>query len=175
MDNWRRLQDATFYVTLPSLSAVALTGYGDMTIDRVEGDSFSAAITGSSSTLVVSGMAVEEAEFVIAGSGDITLSGQAEETTIFIGGSGEINAAGLQSERADITIGGNGDVSLSVSDDADIAIGGRGNVDIYGDATCSVAQIGGGDVDCGLAPLPGLDNGADEAVTEPDAAVEEQG
>jgi hypothetical protein len=175
MDNWRRLQDATFYVTLPSLSAVALTGYGDMTIDRVEGDKFSAAITGRESELVISGMEVDEAEIAIAGSGEITLSGVARETTIFIGGSGEINAAGLSSERADITIGGTGDVSLSVSDDANIAIGGRGNVDIYGNATCSVAQIGGGDVDCGLAPLPGMDNAAGGDVTEPDAAVEEEG
>ncbi len=175
MDNWPRLQEATFYVTLPSLSAVALTGYGDMTIDRVEGDKFSAAITGRESELVITGMKVDEAEIAIAGSGEITLSGVAKETTIFIGGSGEINAAQLSSETADITIGGTGDVSLSVSDDADISIGGRGNVDIYGHATCSVTQIGGGDVDCGLAPLPGMDSGADEAVTEPDAAVEEQG
>ncbi len=165
MGNWQMLRNATFYVTMPSLSAVELTGYGDMQIDRVEGERFSAAIAGSDSTLEIADMVVDEAEITIAGSGEISLAGEAREARFFIGGSGDINAERLQSETANITIGGLGDVSLSVSDDARIAIGGRGDVDIHGRATCSVTQVGGGDVDCGLPVLPGM---------EADAAVEEE-
>jgi hypothetical protein len=179
MGNWQRLRDATFYVTMPALEAVTISGYGDMRIDGVSGDSFSAAITGSESTLDIVNMDVDEANIVIAGSGKITLAGEAREASLVIGGSGEIEAAQLRSETADIRIGGIGNVSLSVSDDAEIAIGGSGDVAIYGNATCSVSQFGGGDVECGLPALPDLavageDESADNAAVETEATVEEE-
>jgi hypothetical protein len=179
MGNWRRLQDATFYVTMPTLDAVTISGYGDMRIDGVSSDSFSAAITGSESTLDIVNMDVGEVQIAIAGSGEISLAGAAREVNFFIGGTGEINAERLQSETADIAIGGSGDVRLSVAERADIAIGGRGDVNIYGNATCSVSQFGGGDVECGLPALPDLaaadeDESADNAAVETEEAVEEE-
>lgn len=149
--NWPRLASATFYVTLPRLDAVAVAGSGDITVDRVEGESFEGQIAGSGS-LAIAAMKVDRANFFIGaaggGSGDVVVTGTARDTHVSIGGSGEVKAGGLRSETATISIMGSGDVALAVDDEAKISIAGSGDVDISGPARCSVTQMGSGDVRC---------------------------
>jgi hypothetical protein len=149
--NWRSLAPATFYVTLPRLDAVAVAGSGDITIDRVEGESFEGQIAGSGS-LAISAMKVDRANFFIGaaggGSGDVVVSGTARDAHVTIAGSGEVKAGGLRSETASISIMGSGDVALDVEDEAKVSIAGSGDVDISGPARCSVTQMGSGDVRC---------------------------
>ncbi len=148
--NWNRglqLQSATFHVTLPNLSFIALAGSGDVSVDRIVGESFSTTIA-RSGTLTIGSMEVDEVDLSIVGSGDIIASGTARETRIAIGGSGEIMAPGLRSEEALVRIGGSGDVALGVSEDASISIAGSGDVDITGTDNCSLTRVGSGEVRC---------------------------
>jgi len=144
---WGRLSGATYYITLPRLSAVALAGSGDITVDKVEGDSFVGTVAGAGS-LSIAQMHVDEADFRIGGSGDVTASGTAQNTRVSIGGAGEVRAGGLRSKSASVSIGGAGDVALTADDKADVSIAGAGDVVISGTARCSVTRFGVGDVQC---------------------------
>jgi len=145
--NWRRLSGATYYVTLPRLEAISLAGSGNASIDRVEGDEFSASIAGSGE-LSIAAMNVDEADFSIGGSGNISVAGTAREAEIAIGGSGEVGAAGLRTATASISIGGSGNVALTADEEVDVSIAGSGEVNISGPARCSVSRMGGGNVRC---------------------------
>jgi hypothetical protein len=146
--DWDNLSSATFHVTLPDLDAVALEGSGNLRVDRIEGESFTATIEGSGE-LTIADMEVEEAESSIGGSGTITAAGTARETRVEIGGSGDVKAEGLRSDEASVEIAGSGNVALTVQDEARVEIAGSGDVDISGPARCSVSNVGGGNVQCG--------------------------
>lgn len=144
---WPRSAEATYYVTLPRLDGVAVAGSGDVTVDRVDGPSFEASIAGPGS-LAIAAMTVDNANFSISGSGDISTAGTAREAHVAIMGSGEVQGGGLRSDTASISIGGSGNVALTVEKDAKVSIMGSGDVDIAGPARCSVTQMGSGDVNC---------------------------
>ena len=145
--DWRRLQGATFYVTLPKLDSVALAGSGDMRIDRIKGESFSGTIAGQGA-LSIGSIEVDDVDFSIGGSGSVAASGTAGSTHVSIGGRGDVEAGALHSKTASIAIGGSGDVALTVDDEAKVSIFGRGDVNIAGTAHCSVTKMGVGDVHC---------------------------
>jgi len=145
--DWDRFRSTTFHITVPQLQRVSLAGSGDITVDRIEGDSFEGTIAGPGK-LSIADLKVDEADFSIAGSGDLVVAGTAREADVRIGGSGKIQAGGLRSENASIAIGGSGDVALTVQDQARISIAGSGDVDISGPARCSLTRMGSGDVRC---------------------------
>ena len=53
-DGWDDYKPATFHVTLPRLEAVSLVGGGEMSVDRVEGEEFSASVAGSAGAAAAS-------------------------------------------------------------------------------------------------------------------------
>jgi len=149
-DGWRCWDDyrpATFHVTLPAISGASLVGGGDMRIDRVEGEEFSASLAGSGD-LDVAALRVDVARFSIAGSGDLVARGSARRSRVSIAGSGNVQAREVTSDHASISIAGSGDVALTVQDDARVSIVGGGDVEIVGPARCSVSRFGGGRVRC---------------------------
>ncbi len=149
-----RMEGATFYVTVPKLTGVVLTGSGDMTVDKVVGDKFSGTIAGSGE-LEVAAMEVDKADFKVMGSGTLSTTGTAHSANVFIGGSGEIDASELKSDDASITVAGSGDVGLFVAKAAKISIMGSGDVDIDGTDNCTVSNRGSGDVSCNGAEITG--------------------
>lgn len=150
--NWGRLAGATYYVTVPRLEALSLAGSGDISIDRIEGESFTGSVTGPGE-LSIAAIEVDEADFTIAGSGNLVAAGTAREARVSIAGSGEVRSGGLRSETASVSIAGSGDVALTVQDEARIRIMGSGDVDIAGPATCSVSRMGSGNVRCNGASV----------------------
>jgi hypothetical protein len=145
--NWPVLEGTTYFVTMPKLERVAVAGSGDVSVDRIAGESFEGTIAGQGE-LSIRAMEVERANFAIQGSGDVVAVGTARETRVSIFGSGEVNAGGLRSKTASVSIGGSGDVALTVDDTANVSVGGSGSVDISGSGRCSVTRYGSGEVDC---------------------------
>ncbi len=139
--------DITFHVSMPQITQITLAGSGDMTVGRVEGDSFTALLEGSGQ-IEINDVAVEQADLRVAGSGDLVISGTASDTRITVEGSGEVDADDLSSTTGTITITGSGDAALDVSDQAEVAITGSGDVDITGAGQCLVTTQGSGDVRC---------------------------
>jgi hypothetical protein len=144
---WGDYQPATFHITLPRIETVALVGGGDMRIDRVEGNEFSASLAGSGD-LDVAALRVDDARLSIAGSGNLVARGSARHSRVSIAGSGNLQARDMTSEEASISIAGSGDVALTVQSDARVSMVGGGNVEISGPARCAVSRFGGGRVRC---------------------------
>lgn len=136
------------HVTMPAIRKAAIGGSGDMRIDRVAGEAFSATV-GGSGDMEVGDMQVKTADFSIAGSGNIRAAGSAEQADMSIAGSGDLGLERLQARRASVSIVGSGDVRAHATEAADVSIMGSGDVDIAGGAHCSVSKQGSGDVRCG--------------------------
>jgi hypothetical protein len=135
------------HVTVPALAAASIEGSGDISIDKVEGESFGGAI-GGSGDLSIGAVRVRSADFSIAGSGGITAKGSADSTSISIAGSGDVDTAELQARTAKISVMGSGDVRANASDTATVSVMGSGDVTMTGTAKCTVSKMGSGDVNC---------------------------
>jgi hypothetical protein len=136
------------HVTMPRIAGASMAGSGDMTIDRVEGDSFSSDGSGSGA-LSIAALAVKDAHFSLAGSGSVSAKGTADSVKIDIAGSGDVDAKELTAKSADVSIAGSGDVKAQVNGTASVSIMGSGDVDLGPKAKCSVSKMGSGSVTCG--------------------------
>ncbi len=135
-------------VTMPAIRGAAISGSGDLSVDRVEGDDFAASTSGSGD-MTIGGMAVKTAHFSIAGSGTIAASGTAQAADMKISGSGDIDAEGLTASRTKVSVMGSGDVSATVNGPADVSVMGSGDAEIGGNPVCNVSKMGSGEVRCG--------------------------
>jgi hypothetical protein len=147
--DWSDFDSTKIEVTMPRLTRVSLAGSGDISIDRVTGDRFSALIEGFGGSVSVDGLEVDQAEFTINGPGEIEAAGTARATRMNIDGPGKVRAGELRSQTAGITVNGPGEVELAVDQEADISLKGPGEVDIDGPARCSISTAGPGRVSCG--------------------------
>jgi hypothetical protein len=135
-------------VTMPAIRGAALAGSGDLSVDRVSGDTFDASLAGSGDMLL-GGLALKTAELSIAGSGDIRASGAADQVKVSIAGSGDADGSGLAAKGAEVSIAGSGNTRLAVDGQANVSIVGSGDVDLGSKARCQKSVMGSGDVTCG--------------------------
>lgn len=145
---WRNRRPVTVHVTAPAIRAASVAGSGDMSIDRVQGDSFNGSIAGSGD-MQIAALQVGRAKFSIAGSGDIRAAGEASSTDVSIAGSGDVDLSGVRARRASVSVVGSGDVRANATETADVSVMGSGNVTMAGGARCTVSKRGSGDVRCG--------------------------
>lgn len=139
---------AKIAITMPQLAGVAAAGSGDVTVDRVQGQRFEGEGAGSGS-LSIGQLAVDQASFSLAGSGDVKAAGQVRALEINIAGSGDVDAGGLKAAQADVSIAGSGSVRAEVNGPAKISIMGSGDVDLGAKAKCQTSKMGSGSVRCG--------------------------
>lgn len=133
-------------VTLPSLTAVNLTGTGDIKIDKAEGD-FHGAITGTGD-IDIAALAATDTDLSITGTGNITVAGSGNRLNASIRGTGDIDAAKFAAKSASISILGPGSLKGNVSGGASISIAGPGDVDLTGGAKCAISATGPGEAHC---------------------------
>jgi hypothetical protein len=136
----------TVHVTLPKLTSVSLTGAGNLTADKGEGD-FEADLTGAGN-LTIGALAAGSAEFDLTGAGDIKVAGSANRLEVDITGTGDFDGRGLTSGGAKIGVMGTGTVRSVVRGKADISIMGPGDVVLTGGAKCRVNATGPGEASC---------------------------
>lgn len=135
-------------ITLPRLTAVRLTGSGDIDADRLEGDAVAARLTGSGN-LKIGVLAGRQAEIAIAGSGDVEIDGGKIEKGVYnISGSGNIDAKGLVASHVDVSLAGSGDIEAGATEEADVRVMGSGDVALTGGAKCATRTMGSGNVSC---------------------------
>ncbi|RYY47603.1 MAG: DUF2807 domain-containing protein [Sphingomonadales bacterium] len=136
----------TVRVVMPKLQAASVTGSGDLTVDRAEGD-VSAAVAGSGN-LSIADLRGGAANLSIAGSGDLSVKGVATKLSASIAGSGDIEADGLTASSADVAVAGSGNVTSIVKGAASVSILGSGDVELTGGAKCTVSALGSGEAHC---------------------------
>lgn len=146
--NWNNGGKARVYVTMPHITAVSLTGAGDMTIDRVEGAVFDGEIAGAGD-LTIGAMAVGAATLSIVGAGDLKVSGTATSLKASTTGAGDIDAGGLTARSAVVDTTGAGNIRAVVDGEAKVSVMGAGDVDLGPRARCTVDRMGPGSVRCG--------------------------
>jgi hypothetical protein len=134
-------------VTAPVLGGIAVTGSGDVTVDRVRGDALDIALSGSGS-LDIGTVEVGALSAVMTGSGDMSLTGRARTASAMLTGSGDLKAAGLVADDAQTKLVGSGDLSLGARHLVKVVLAGSGDVTIAGPAACTVTRSGSGDVHC---------------------------
>lgn len=83
----------------------------------------------------------------LAGSGDVELSGSAQQQTVRIEGSGNYRAAALRSETASVTIQGAADAEVTVSRQLEVRIEGAGTVRYGGEPKLTQHIAGAGSVE----------------------------
>lgn len=137
---------AKIHVVMPKLSLASVSGSGNLTVDRAEGD-FTGSIAGSGN-LDVAALNAGATELSVAGSGDMTLAGTAGKLTASIVGSGDIDGKKLTASGASISIVGSGSLSGVVKGGASVSIAGSGDVDLTGGAKCAVNAVGSGEARC---------------------------
>ncbi len=82
----------------------------------------------------------------IAGSGDISVGGSAQDVNIEIAGSGRVDVADLSSSDCNVEIAGSGDCKVNVSGRLDVSIAGSGSVAYKGSPRLSTSIAGSGRV-----------------------------
>ncbi|HVJ00420.1 MAG TPA: head GIN domain-containing protein [Sphingomonas sp.] len=135
-------------VTMPAIRGASISGSGDLSVDRVEGDDFAASAAGSGD-LKVGTIKTKSAHFSVAGSGSITAAGTTGDVKMNIAGSGDIDAEHLTASTGDISMQGSGDIDATINGTAKVSMMGSGDVEVRGGAKCDVSKMGSGDVRCG--------------------------
>jgi len=137
---WGASRRADFYITLPELTGVTVSGSGTVDMPSYSAHRLEFAINGTGN--VRANIGVNELKLSISGSGDATLTGIAHKQEARITGAGNYFASGLQSREATISIGGAGKAQVQVSEALDVSIGGAGTVS-YSGAPRVTQRIGG--------------------------------
>jgi hypothetical protein len=139
---------ATVTITAPSLSALSLSGSGDVTADNLRGDAVKVELVGSGD-IAINAVTANSIKTELAGSGDIVLAGKVASGRHEIAGSGNLNATKLAHSDANVSIVGSGSANLTASGRVKADIVGSGDVTVSGGAKCTVSKVGSGDLNCG--------------------------
>ncbi|WP_162789199.1 MULTISPECIES: head GIN domain-containing protein [Sphingomonas] len=144
---WTNDKGVKISVTLPTLASVAMAGSGDVTVNKVAGDSFEANLAGSGG-LKLDSVQARQLAIKIAGSGDVSAKGTVGATQMSVAGSGDVDAADLVADTAEIKVMGSGNVRLQAKQSANVSVAGSGDVEIKGGAKCQISKAGSGEVRC---------------------------
>lgn len=132
-------------VTAARLSALVVSGSGDIAGDALRLPRLSARVEGSGD-IRLSALVVDELKLAVAGSGDLSASGQASRLAISIAGSGDVKADALRSDEVSVDIAGSGDASVHAEKRLSVSIAGSGDVVYRGNATLAKSVAGSGEV-----------------------------
>jgi hypothetical protein len=112
-------------IQMPAISTVALSGSGD--IDLL-------------------GLSEKSLALSIAGSGDISASGQVDTLDVSIAGSGDARLGKLQAHAAKVDVAGSGDVDVDVTTALEAVVDGSGDIVYHGSPQVTRRVNGSGDV-----------------------------
>lgn len=145
-ENVKKHEPITIWISIPDLSAVAVSGSGD-----VQGKSMfrncgklRLAVSGSGNIDLDSEST--ELKAAVSGSGDMDLGGETGAMAISIAGSGDVDAGDLEASDCKVKIAGSGDASVHVNDNLEVGIAGSGDVVYRGNPRVKSKIAGSGDV-----------------------------
>lgn len=154
-----------FYLTLKDVSALRVSGSGDVHSERLAADKLQLTISGSGDmtidqldvkalTNTVSGsgdlridtLKADTVNTTISGSGTCALTGETDEQSARVTGSGDYRASDLQSQNASLNLTGSGNAQAWVTKSLDARVTGSGNIRYYGAPSVSKKISGSGNV-----------------------------
>lgn len=129
-------------VDVVRLTAVSLSGSGDLTTEALKTPSLALSISGSSDAQLKQ-LDTDQLRVSISGSGDVQASGRAAKLDISVSGSGDVRTRELVSDEVNVSIAGSGDASVTANKALTVSIAGSGDVDYAGTATLAKARVAG--------------------------------
>ena len=102
---------AVYRITVADIRDIRVSGSGDIQADKLDGAELSARV---------------------AGSGNIRLSGRADNLTLAISGSGNLDAGALQAKSATVSVSGSGNATVNATDTLDASVNGSGDIRYLG-------------------------------------------
>lgn len=144
--NIRSSTPVKVYVTTPEVTALKVTGSGNLTCNNKfsSRNSISFSITGSGNiTADVNTPAVDAG---ITGSGNMYIKGETRNVDIQITGSGNYDSPNLKAENANVKILGSGNASLFADANLKASIAGSGDIKYSGNAAVDKNIAGSGSV-----------------------------
>jgi len=109
-------------IVTPSLDAFELNGSGDVTINGLKGEKFSAKIRGS---------------------GDLTADGSVDSVDASIAGSGDLKLVDLKAKKVDVSIAGSGGATVSADESFTASIAGSGDISYKGNPANVQSNVAG--------------------------------
>lgn len=167
-DTRARRPSARITVTMPRLSALAMTGVGNMRLPAMTTPRFSADLSGTGNldvaglraadtriylsgtgNVALGAVQVERLSLDLGGTGRITATGRAGALAIDAGGTGDVDTRGLVARDVVVDAGGTGSVRAQATGTARIDASGMGRVAVTGTPRCTVRKSGFARVACG--------------------------
>lgn len=136
-------------VPIETISALALSGSGDIVGKKIiKTDKFKTSMSGSGDiTISVQANSVDAS---MSGSGDITLSGSTNDFEATISGSGDIKAYDLEADNVDATVSGSADIKVTANKMLKARVSGSGDISYRGNPDkVDTKASGSGDISKG--------------------------
>ncbi|MCB9283127.1 MAG: DUF2807 domain-containing protein [Lewinellaceae bacterium] len=141
----RNYEDLTFYITLPEIGYVSISGSGKVYGDNLfEGNDINLRISGSGDMDLA--LNYNKVDSRISGSGNVRLEGDCNKFDLDISGSGDYHAFNMKAGKGDVNISGSGKAEVYVTDNLDIKITGSGDVYYIGNPYLDIKITGSGKV-----------------------------
>lgn len=138
-------------ITVPveTISSLALSGSGDVVGKKtIKTDNFRTAMSGSGDITV--SVEANSVDAVMSGSGDITLSGNTRDFEARISGSGDIKAYELEADNVDATVSGSADIKVTATKMLKARVSGSGDISYRGNPDkVDTKASGSGDISKG--------------------------
>lgn len=139
-------------LTTQNLRSATVIGGGRLEIvGALDGQRLDLQVTGSGA-LTATGIATDQANALLLGSGAMTLGGRSARLRLSVSGPGAIDAAGLTGDDLVLRLDGPGSVTAHARYTANVLTTGIGAATVYGAPACTVKAVAGGPVSCGVTP-----------------------
>ncbi|TAF99588.1 MAG: DUF2807 domain-containing protein [Betaproteobacteria bacterium] len=132
-------------VDVATLTAIGISGSGDVTADLLKLESLDVNISGSGDVRL-NDLTAANLNVSISGSGDFTAAGSATKQRYAIAGSGDIRSSKLQGTDVTVSIAGSGDASVWATGTLTGSVLGSGDIRYTGNATLNKSVLGSGSI-----------------------------
>ena len=130
-------------LTVKELTALDLSGLGNVYAGAIDTDRLDLAISGAGK-VVIRSLTADMLEVEHTGLGQCELSGQVRRQEVVLTGASEYDAADLESKKAEVILTGLGKATVWATETLDIELTGAGSVSYYGNprVTQNVTGLG---------------------------------
>lgn len=145
-DNWagtaeQRRQPVVIRIGGHDLKKAYVNGSGYLSVDRVEGASFSLSVQGTGRATVEE-IEVDSFDLLLNGAASARVGGDVEDSKIALLGLSALDADTFDTDRLDLVVDGPGRVTLGRAGDAKVRASGTGEVTLGGRPTCTLNLMG---------------------------------
>ena len=134
------------HVTVRDINAIGITGSGDVYFkDGLRAERLKIRVSGSGDA--AGKIEVKTLDCSVSGSGNIKISGHADDSNVSVSGSGDYSGRGLPTTSTSVQVSGSGNASINASSSITAAVSGSGDVRYTGGEQHVIkSRSGSGDI-----------------------------